>query len=185
MTCRSDPLRPRYRECNACGQEFAYPSTGPHRPYCRDERCKERRHARAAWRSYFARLEREAEEGRRIPEGLPLFDEGLDIPLVGRASRLLLQGFSARFREAEQADLFYEMILLGDPCSYCGCRLTLKDGPDHIEPFVNGGSGSWENLTAACRPCNSSKADRPLLLWLLTSPRLSRLAASRRQLRLF
>lgn len=55
-------------------------------------------------------------------------------------------------------------ILWRDPCAYCG------DGGgviDHIEPKYHGGERTWENLTAACARCNSSKSDRSLLYHLL------------------
>jgi hypothetical protein len=46
----------------------------------------------------------------------------------------------------------------GPDCAYCGTLLT-KDGftVDHIRPVAMGGSDDPENLTVACRPCNSSK----------------------------
>jgi 5-methylcytosine-specific restriction endonuclease McrA len=42
-------------------------------------------------------------------------------------------------------------------CQYCG---SLADSIDHIMPTSRGGSHSWENVAAACRPCNLSKRDR-------------------------
>lgn len=62
-------------------------------------------------------------------------------------------------REANE----YAAVLLGDPCSYCG-RQT--ETVDHIDPVSAGGPNEWANLTAACRSCNSSKYDRPLLNFL-------------------
>lgn len=49
-------------------------------------------------------------------------------------------------------------------CAYCNERrpLTL----DHIEPLAHGGANESENVAAACKSCNSSKCDTPLLLWL-------------------
>lgn len=44
-------------------------------------------------------------------------------------------------------------------CQYCfasPAKLTL----DHIIPQSRGGHGTWENLVAACVPCNNRKADR-------------------------
>ncbi|PSQ81950.1 MAG: HNH endonuclease [Bacteroidetes bacterium QS_8_68_15] len=42
-------------------------------------------------------------------------------------------------------------------CQYCGSgkRLTI----DHIPPKSRGGEDSWENLVAACVPCNNRKGD--------------------------
>lgn len=58
----------------------------------------------------------------------------------------------------------YVAVLLSDPCSYCGARCEVID---HIEPVSRGGVGAWENLTAACKSCNSRKWAKPLLLFLL------------------
>lgn len=43
-------------------------------------------------------------------------------------------------------------------CQYCGARgeLTL----DHVLPQSRGGPDTWENLVAACTPCNQRKANR-------------------------
>jgi 5-methylcytosine-specific restriction endonuclease McrA len=42
-------------------------------------------------------------------------------------------------------------------CVYCGKR---ADTIDHVVPRSRGGTHSWENCVAACRVCNSRKADR-------------------------
>lgn len=57
-------------------------------------------------------------------------------------------------------------------CVYCVRRKILE--ADHIEPLIRGGEHDVENLTPACRQCNSSKLDTPLLVWL--AKRASRLA---------
>ena len=44
-------------------------------------------------------------------------------------------------------------------CAYCGRR---ADTIDHVVPRSRGGLHSWENCVAACRQCNSRKADRLL-----------------------
>jgi 5-methylcytosine-specific restriction endonuclease McrA len=44
-------------------------------------------------------------------------------------------------------------------CQYCGKKgsdLTV----DHVLPKSRGGRGIWENLVAACRPCNLKKKNR-------------------------
>lgn len=46
-------------------------------------------------------------------------------------------------------------------CSYCG-RGDLPLTLDHIIPKSKGGDDSWENLVAACMPCNNRKGDRTL-----------------------
>ncbi len=44
-------------------------------------------------------------------------------------------------------------------CQYCGERAETLD---HVVPRSRGGDHSWENVVAACRPCNVRKADKPL-----------------------
>lgn len=44
-------------------------------------------------------------------------------------------------------------------CSYCG-RSDLPLTIDHILPRARGGEDTWENLAAACLPCNNKKGDR-------------------------
>ncbi len=82
----------------------------------------------------------------------------------------------------------YRQILVRDPCAYCGAtdaRLAWDDDGgrscgeaywsylligmhrDHIEPRSGAGSDVWDNLTAACRSCNSSKGTNRLLLWMV------------------
>lgn len=44
-------------------------------------------------------------------------------------------------------------------CQYCGSaerRLTI----DHVLPSSRGGKDTWENLAAACVPCNNRKGNR-------------------------
>lgn len=44
-----------------------------------------------------------------------------------------------------------------DRCQYCGGR---ADSIDHVVPRSKGGEHSWDNVAAACRPCNLGKRDR-------------------------
>ncbi|WP_252441998.1 HNH endonuclease [Pseudonocardia humida] len=44
----------------------------------------------------------------------------------------------------------------GRRCAYCGKR---ADTIDHVVPRSRGGAHSWDNCVAACRSCNSRKAD--------------------------
>ncbi|RMF61670.1 MAG: HNH endonuclease [Bacteroidetes bacterium] len=43
-------------------------------------------------------------------------------------------------------------------CQYCGSREQLTI--DHIVPKSRGGPDTWENLVAACVPCNNRKGNR-------------------------
>jgi 5-methylcytosine-specific restriction endonuclease McrA len=42
-------------------------------------------------------------------------------------------------------------------CQYCGEH---ADSIDHVFPRSRGGPHTWENVAAACKPCNLSKRDR-------------------------
>ncbi|HEY4331682.1 MAG TPA: HNH endonuclease [Ilumatobacteraceae bacterium] len=42
-------------------------------------------------------------------------------------------------------------------CQYCGGH---ADSIDHVVPRSRGGRNEWENVAAACRPCNLHKRDR-------------------------
>jgi 5-methylcytosine-specific restriction endonuclease McrA len=47
----------------------------------------------------------------------------------------------------------------GHRCQYCGAA---ADSIDHVVPRSKGGPHAWENVVAACRPCNTGKRDRDL-----------------------
>jgi 5-methylcytosine-specific restriction endonuclease McrA len=42
-------------------------------------------------------------------------------------------------------------------CQYCGAA---AENIDHVIPRSRGGPHTWENVVAACRPCNTRKEDR-------------------------
>lgn len=44
-------------------------------------------------------------------------------------------------------------------CAYCRRR---ADTVDHVVPRSRGGEHRWENVVAACRPCNAGKGNRLL-----------------------
>jgi 5-methylcytosine-specific restriction endonuclease McrA len=54
-------------------------------------------------------------------------------------------------------------------CQYCGAA---AENIDHVVPRSRGGLHAWDNVVAACRPCNARKEDR--LLSEVTSMRLRR-----------
>jgi 5-methylcytosine-specific restriction endonuclease McrA len=43
-------------------------------------------------------------------------------------------------------------------CQYCG---RPAENVDHVVPKSRGGLHTWDNVVAACRPCNSRKENRP------------------------
>lgn len=50
----------------------------------------------------------------------------------------------------------------GMRCMYCGTKKsdTVELELEHIVPRSRGGKNTWENLVAACTPCNRKKNDR-------------------------
>lgn len=62
----------------------------------------------------------------------------------------------------------------GHRCQYCGAA---AENIDHVIPRSRGGTHTWDNVVAACRPCNTRKEDRYLhevglrLLQAPTQPR--------------
>lgn len=44
----------------------------------------------------------------------------------------------------------------GHRCQYCG---KAAENLDHVVPRSKGGTHTWENVVAACRPCNNRKQD--------------------------
>ena len=48
-------------------------------------------------------------------------------------------------------------------CQYCGMGGSVKDLTiDHVIPVSRGGQNTWENVVAACGPCNSRKGNKLL-----------------------
>ena len=47
----------------------------------------------------------------------------------------------------------------GHRCQYCGAT---AENIDHVVPRSRGGTHTWDNVVAACRPCNARKEDRLL-----------------------
>lgn len=47
----------------------------------------------------------------------------------------------------------------GHRCQYCGAS---AENIDHVIPRSKGGRHVWDNVVAACRPCNTRKRDRLL-----------------------
>ena len=83
-----------------------------------------------------------------------------------------LAGYRAMARAASPSryrmpDSTRAAILRRDPvCCYCGYAEAVC--VDHVDALARGGRDAVDNLVGACRSCNSSKCDSPLLLWLAT-----------------
>jgi 5-methylcytosine-specific restriction endonuclease McrA len=69
----------------------------------------------------------------------------------------------ARGTDDPESYMAYVDILHADPCAYCGEE---AGHIDHIVPIARGGTNDWDNLTAACGRCNSSKWAKPLLAFM-------------------
>lgn len=49
----------------------------------------------------------------------------------------------------------------GWKCQFCGCKLLWNTATiDHVHPSSRGGTTSWLNCVASCKPCNKQKANR-------------------------
>ncbi len=79
----------------------------------------------------------------------------LAVPAVVRLLRYV------RVPHRRRAPLSRRAVLTRDDwtCQYCGER---AEGIDHVLPRSRSGDHEWENVVAACRPCNARKGDRLL-----------------------
>lgn len=86
----------------------------------------------------------------------------LSEPLVIRLTRYVRVPYRSRAPLSRQGVLARD----GGRCQYCG---NAAETLDHVVPRSKGGRHVWENLVAACRRCNHTKADRTLdeLGWTL------------------
>lgn len=60
----------------------------------------------------------------------------------------------------------------GGRCQYCGAK---AESIDHVRPRSRGGTHTWDNVVAACRPCNTKKRDRLLSETTMRPHRMPRL----------
>jgi len=89
--------------------------------------------------------------------GMVLHSEHLSVsvPSVVRLRQFVSVPFRRRVAVSRRAVMARD----GGLCQYCGGR---ADSIDHVVPRSKGGEHTWENVVAACRPCNSRKEDRLL-----------------------
>lgn len=108
-----------------------------------------------AKRAVLLMLSGKAECVQAALEGAAFRSENLTIPApsVMRLSRYV------RVPYRRQVPMTRAGVLRRDrrSCAYCGKR---ADTIDHVVPRSRGGTHCWENCVAACRSCNSRKADR-------------------------
>lgn len=73
-----------------------------------------------------------------------------------------LKRYVRTFRRTMNSRCTRRNILLRDryTCQYCSVRMPQHSITiDHIKPRCRGGTTTWENVVAACHPCNRRKAD--------------------------
>ncbi|SMO92589.1 5-methylcytosine-specific restriction endonuclease McrA [Geodermatophilus aquaeductus] len=89
----------------------------------------------------------------------------LAVPVVVRLTRFVRVPYPAQVPLSRRAVFTRD----GQTCVYCGSSAT---SIDHVVPRSRGGTHTWDNVVAACRRCNHTKADRSLaeLGWKLPNP---------------
>jgi 5-methylcytosine-specific restriction endonuclease McrA len=89
--------------------------------------------------------------------GAAMRSERLSVP-VPSVIRLL---YFVKVPFARRAALNRRAVFARDAsrCQYCAAP---ADSIDHVVPRSRGGEHVWENVVAACRPCNTRKRDRLL-----------------------
>jgi 5-methylcytosine-specific restriction endonuclease McrA len=89
----------------------------------------------------------------------------LPVPVVVRLTRYVRVPYPAQVPLSRRAVFARD----GSSCVYCGGSAT---SIDHVVPRSRGGTHTWDNVVAACRRCNHTKADRSLaeLGWKLPHP---------------
>jgi 5-methylcytosine-specific restriction endonuclease McrA len=79
----------------------------------------------------------------------------VDVPSVVRLRHFVKVPFGRRAALNRRAVFARD----GGCCQYCGAP---AESIDHVVPRAKGGPHTWENVVAACRPCNVRKRDRLL-----------------------
>ena len=89
----------------------------------------------------------------------------LPVPVVARLTRYVRVPFPSSVPLSRRAVFTRD----GQTCVYCGGSAT---SIDHVVPRSRGGTHTWDNVVAACRRCNHTKADRSLaeMGWALPHP---------------
>lgn len=96
--------------------------------------------------------------------------DGIPCTKCGHAARRRQASRLRDFRERlftsivhSPVDVEVILALLDSSCEYCGStdEITIE----HRIPLIKGGSHTLDNLTSACKSCNSSKQDKTLEEW--------------------
>jgi 5-methylcytosine-specific restriction endonuclease McrA len=110
-------------------------------------------------------LAQKAESVDSAPEVVHAATVSLAVPVVVRLTRFVRVPYPASVPLSRRAVFTRD----GQTCVYCGGSAT---SIDHVVPRSRGGTHTWDNVVAACRRCNHTKADRSLaeLGWKLPHP---------------
>ena len=110
-------------------------------------------------------LAEKAESVDSAPEVVHAETVSLPVPVVARLTRYVRVPFPASVPLSRRAVFTRD----GQTCVYCGGSAT---SIDHVVPRSRGGTHTWDNVVAACRRCNHTKADRSLaeMGWALPHP---------------
>jgi 5-methylcytosine-specific restriction endonuclease McrA len=110
-------------------------------------------------------LAEKAESVDSAPEVVHAETVSLPVPVVVRLTRYVRVPYPAQVPLSRRAVFTRD----GQTCVYCGGSAT---SIDHVVPRSRGGTHTWDNVVAACRRCNHTKADRSLaeLGWALPHP---------------
>lgn len=90
-------------------------------------------------------IEQPAEEGTFHSEKMTL-----PVPSVVRLVYFVKVPYRARASLSRRAVFVRD----GFECQYCG---SAAENVDHIRPRSKGGTHTWDNVVASCRPCNARK----------------------------
>lgn len=91
-----------------------------------------------------------AAQKKYTPGQIAMAKAGRHLVWVNRPNRTLAPGLRKRIWREH-----------GPNCAYCECVLNEQSFTvDHKLAVANGGTDAEENLTVACRPCNSKKGAR-------------------------
>src|SRR5258705_2206708 len=107
----------------------------------------------AARRAVVLVLGEKAETVAETGTGLHSEHLSLSVPSVVRLRTFVSVPFRRRVAVSRRAVMARD----GGLCQYCGSR---ADSIDHVVPRSKGGTHTWDNVVAACRPCNVRKRDR-------------------------
>ena len=79
--------------------------------------------------------------------------------LVIQAPSVVRLNYFVKVPYRARASLSRRAVFVRDnfQCQYCG---RPAENVDHVIPKSRGGAHTWDNVVAACRPCNSRKENR-------------------------